>query len=730
MQNLIEYYYQYEYDCQTFQLQLIEEIIDMPTPLKDWEINNIGYFIREFLRIKFRDATLEIISPLDERDEQQHCMTVQTTKLLLFKKTDTTHGKCVRKLHLNDLRTIDIQISKSRADANVYKIYLQSQDLVLIRYFINQKIIKQLNQYFIGEAVQQWQVHEEFIEAKAPIHKKLANTPELRLFQMPKLKDKPGMLDTLLKTFAIILKAIANFTVPSNGVVPKNLPSIFHGTISHSHIKNQGKYLFMTGYSMELLCHYHNKRNEYLRSVAYWIQNAFINSSYSFTQFNIVHQLELSSPHKYTMVVSIKNDVELPKYLSIVLDNWQIIFKSRSLGSINNLSHYKLTLSTTAVMFLNNYYFKRIVDALNDFSGFKINNTNSWIMYAAEDDDHCSKACITLFTESGVSKTLKQEHLNILWKKFTGREDYLFKLTDQSTPKSNKCTVIGAIDGDIEPIINDSEQIVIGFLYSTSSLDKILKYLQRNDLHLTPTPATQLDSTDTYQYVHARLFNGTSLVNSLQKTVTEPIAPIQKQAKFAEQATQSPLASCIFDEGLNQINPNDLNNFFPKKELAKNIQFYKKQSYREIAAQIVETPKSPSFHAQPLSPPRTLSQHDSLPSATPSRKRSYQQQDPYKRIEGAQPLSADLANDSQPLLLEYDDKLPPLSVDQAVNVSPVILNDTDDLLPPPMPTIHNAPELQSSVKPAQVSRPLANEPEEQQVEEPIMGAQPLSFGSY
>lgn len=699
----------------------------MPTPLKDWEINNIGYFIREFLRIKFKDAALEIISPLDERDDRQHILTIKATKVLLFKKAHTSDGKCVVKLNLDDSRTVDIQISKSRADENFYKVYIQNKDLILIRYFINHKISKILNQYFVGEAIQQWQVYEEFIELSASLYKKLANTPDLRVFQMPKLKEKPGMLDLLVKTFGIILKEVANYTIPSDQIVKKELPSIFGGVIGHSHIKNQGKYLYMTGYSLELFYQYHNKRNEYLSSVVYWIQNAFKNSAYSMTQFNIVHQLEPTSPNKYTMVASLNNNNDLPKYLSLVLDNWQILFKSLSLGKINNFNYYKFTLSTTAVMFLNNYYYKRIVDALNDFSGFKATSSNSWLMYVADSQNHCSKVCITLFTDTGLSKTLRQEHLKILWKKFTNQNDYLFKLTEQTANKNVNIAVTGEIGGQIEAILNEPDRIVIGFLYSASSLDKILSYLQRNDLHLSPTPTSQIDTSDTYQYVHARLFNGESLVNSLTKTVAKPIKPLQKHAKFADQTTQSPLINCIFDESQHLVDPNDLNHLFPKKETAKNIQFFKKQA---IQTQNALSSKSPSIPAQPLSPLRSLSQHASPPLVTSSRKRSLQPLISDEPIGGAQPLSLGLANDSHPLLLEYNDQLPALSGEHALNPSPDLLSNADDLLPPPAPAKSPTHDHGKTVEPIQVSRQLPHEPEEQQPEEVYMGAQPLTFGSY
>lgn len=701
----------------------------MPTPLKDWEINNIGYFIREFLRIKFRDAALEIISPLAERDEHQHILTVKATKILLFKKADTSNGKCVRKLHLDDSRTLDIQISKSRADENVYKIYIQNKDLILIRYFINHKISKILNQYFVGEAIQQWQVYEEFIESSASLYKKLANTPDLRVFQMPKLKEKPGMLDLLVKTFGMILKEVANYTIPSDQIVKKELPSIFGGIIGHRHIKNQGKYLYITGYSLELFYQYHNKRNEYLSSVVYWIQNAFKNSVYSMTHFNIVHQLEPSSSDKYTMVASLNNNTDLPKYLSLVLDNWQILFKSLSLGKVNNFNYYKFTLSATAVMFLINYYYKRIVEALNEFSGFKGINSNSWLMYVADGDKHCSKVCITLFTDTGVSKTLRQEHLKILWKRFTNQDDYLFKLSEQTANKNEKLPVTGEVGGHIEAIMTEPDRFVIGFLYNTSSLDKILSYLQRNDLHLSPTPSTQIDNTDTYHYVHARLFNGASLVDALPKSVAKSVTPLEKHAKFAEQTTQSPLINCIFDESQHLVDPNDLNHLFPKKEFAKNIQFFKKQSVREIEAQYALLSKSPSIPAQPLSPLRSLSQQASQPEVTSSRKRSLPQQISNEPM-GAQPLSCGLANDSQPLLLKLDDQLPALSVEHVLNPSPDLLRHTEDLLPPPVPKKSPTHVQEHTVKSIVVASPLPHEPEEQQPEEVFMGAQPLTYGSY
>ncbi len=596
----------------------------MPSPLEEWELKNIGYFVNEFLKLKFRNAALKIVSPLDERDEKEYIMAVQSNKPLIPKMIDN-EGMHIRKLRLPDMRTIDIQISSSRRDEALYKIYIQSADLIPLRNAINNKIIKILNQYFIGEAVKQWEIHEEFVAATAPLSKKLAATPEFRLFQIPKIKHIPELMQKLLNTIAFVFLEMANYIVTKHTHKDIVQKSLFGGIIGSGSIPNQGLYIYYRGYSLEKLCDYHNKRNEHLFSIVEWIKNAFKHSNYNPSQFSISQPLEQSAnKNKYTMVVSIKNDCDLPRYLLVAIDNWRVIFKSLALGSFNDVKHYKFTLSTTVVTFLNNYFYKRATDALNEFFAAELNHQKCWLPYATDATSLSSKACITLYKEEDQSHSLKPENLKLLWKKFTGQDidKIAYVSPKQDSDKKDIISVKEPCAGDVEIIRND-EKNIIGFFYRTTHLEMILAFLQRLELHLSPTPKSQIDTSDTYQYVNARLFDGTSYEKSLPKSVNPILVPPPpKHARFAEETTQSP-ASFIFDESNKQIDPDALANHFPKKLIAQKLQFFKARSYKGITT--ATSGESPSQNLlPPLSPPRSLSSQSLPPKEErPSRKRSH-----------------------------------------------------------------------------------------------------------
>ena len=119
------------------------------------------------------------------------------------------------------------------------------------------------------------------------------------------------------------------------------------------------------------------------------------------------------------MVINIDNTIDLPAYISILIDTFQVLVKTRLLGTINNQKYYHLTLSEEAVLFLNAYFYKRVCETLNGDFTPEVQTSSSWSFFLPEKASLYSKVCIIQAVDVLEATLIQQLDIKFLWEKLT-----------------------------------------------------------------------------------------------------------------------------------------------------------------------------------------------------------------------------------------------------------------------------------------------------------------------
>src|ERR1700722_5412482 len=104
----------------------------MPSPLKNWELENIDYFLVQYLQTTLNDNKLSIVFKLQEAETFIHIVII---------KSDTKNKvESKYKIHLDLEGSITIKVTLLVGQPNHYQITIKPEKILKLRSHINNNI--------------------------------------------------------------------------------------------------------------------------------------------------------------------------------------------------------------------------------------------------------------------------------------------------------------------------------------------------------------------------------------------------------------------------------------------------------------------------------------------------------------------------------------------------------------------------------------------------------------
>lgn len=574
----------------------------MPSPIPQWELDNIRYFLEQYLRKKAQDLALEVTANINVHEDYTHMFLIKNIHAYVIKKKYT--------IHLDGQDDVTINLNQHPGKSIYWDLFIKPEDLLKLRSHIHKKILAILNLYFTGKSVLDWLIESSQLPPNPRIHKQLEQTHQFCLYQDRNLIANPIRWGDFKITMTRILKELADYTPEqtqeggfSMHPVVTLKPEIGSKLVRRKKIENIGISFVFHEPSLSKLTTYDNLHFRKIFSVEYWIEEALAHSIYKPQRYTVTQPLRKNKKNKFTMIIEIINDHELPPIIEIRLKEFMVLIKSRSLGTLNNVKVYKLTLNKDEVCFLNTYFYKRAAGILNTHLRPAISSTAQWLLYQENDQQLVSKLCLLLNTTMEETKLLILTDILTFW----------YKLTGKNYDNSDKLPAKSGANDSVEIIKNEFSQI-IGIFYEFQSLVFLINNYSF-DLYLEPTLASQ-DQHEQIHAPHAQAFNGNKLALALNRETKSSDHALPAKKLRLQDETQSPFATSIVQECPEEnvvIKQPDIAKIGGKIITAEQLQFFKSTPFIEKAPtpaslspednKEVEAHREPSsiMGAQPLS---------------------------------------------------------------------------------------------------------------------------------